>query len=183
MIVSIEREPEVVSGLWRASGQVVALRDLTWPRRCVRCNSPQVQARALTVHLRWSPPWVWLLLPLGLLPYVIARVMARQTGRARLFLCRTHERQRVVSAIGTPILLVASTIGGMALASITNVSMFLLIPVAGVIALFVFPRGVVFPTIITSDHMFLRGAGTAFMISLPEYDGIRDSADLHPDLT
>jgi hypothetical protein len=100
-----------------------------------------------------------------------------------LYLCDRHEQQHILRAIAVPVLLVGAVIGGTALASMLDHMGFLWISIAAVVAMFFFPRGVVFPTLMTRDRVVLRGASPKFVASLPVWDEREPiETDLHPDL-
>jgi hypothetical protein len=136
------------------------------------------------VHLRWSPTWTYALIPLGLLPYLVARRFTQQRAQVSVFLCAAHDGRRVLREVSVPLLLVGVAIAGSALAAITNHQGFFWISFVAILAMFVFPRKVVFATRMTASHVVLRGASPAFVASLPVWNDRLsiETTDLHPDL-
>jgi hypothetical protein len=53
-----------VGSLWKNGTTLVALRDVTFPNRCVKCNAPMDSERMYSQTLNWHHP-LWYLLLLG----------------------------------------------------------------------------------------------------------------------
>lgn len=86
-----------------ADGDCVALApEASLPARCIRCNAPAT-ARIKRV-LSWISPWTYLLILLGLIPFLLAWLLAAQKMKLELPLCavhaRRHKRGIAIQAIG-----------------------------------------------------------------------------------
>ncbi|MBK8258194.1 MAG: hypothetical protein IPK82_36695 [Polyangiaceae bacterium] len=79
---------------WREGDCVVMNKEGTrLPKRCIVCNSDI--AGDLAVHqLSWHPPWLYVFLFCGLLPYAIFAVAARKGARVEFGLCSSHQARR-----------------------------------------------------------------------------------------
>ncbi len=58
------------------------------PGLCVRCGAPATVERAKTMS--WNPPWVYILLLVGLLPFAIVAVILTKRRRVTLPFCSSH---------------------------------------------------------------------------------------------
>jgi hypothetical protein len=59
------------------------------PAVCMRCGSPATVR--VDKNFAWHPPWVWLLLPFGLIPALVLDYLLTKRVRASAPLCRRHK--------------------------------------------------------------------------------------------
>jgi type II secretory pathway pseudopilin PulG len=149
---------------WR-QGKVLGLRrDSELPHRCLKCNEPAqepVAVRSMTWH---HPGWL-LLIPIGILVYVIVAMIVRTRAKVPVPLCAKHKRRRLISlSIG----LVGSIVGVIALfggGAVTAMGLLLLLTGIGFA---VSGTRDIYPGRITSGEAYLRGCGPAFLNTIPE---------------
>lgn len=164
---------------WRDGKHLVLRRGGDLPPRCLHCNAPglpSARARAFS----WHSPWLYLLAPVNLLLYAVIALLARKTVKLHPALCAAHRRAQrrywllcaglMASGLG---LLYAATPGegrsGPLATDALLLSPFLLL-LAIVIA--AWKLGELTTTRIDADCVRLRGAGKAFLDSLPPWDGM-----------
>ena len=158
-------------GVWRLGSRVVTAVNHDLPDRCFKCNAPT--QKKLKRKLYWHhPAWYFMILA-GLLIYVIVAICVRKTSVTHVGLCPHHAKRRWI--------LIATTWGGV-LASvflffasanfenpgpcvITGVVLLLASIVTGILA-----RPIA-PVKIDQEHVHLKGAGSEFLTSLPEFRG------------
>ncbi len=63
------------------------------PTRCTRCNAPT--DRRLKCQLSWHSPFWFLLILAGLLIYIIAALLVRETATIHVGCCDLHRRKRL----------------------------------------------------------------------------------------
>jgi drug/metabolite transporter (DMT)-like permease len=84
------------SGVWRDGPLLVMTKDAQLPDRCLKCNLPAGGWR-LKRKLSWhEPAWYFLVLLglIGIIIYVIAASVVRQTATVMVPLCEEHRRRR-----------------------------------------------------------------------------------------
>ena len=148
-----------IGQMWRKDRLLILHPETEFPDRCVRCNAPANGFR-LKCHLHWAPT--------GRLVRVPARVTI-QIG-----LCELHRvrRQRlvvgyalVVGIVGA--LIITGVLLGLGLAQgglfLVLLCLFALSPITSVLS----------ATKITDEVIWLRGAGEAFLATLPDWTGDR----------
>ena len=59
------------------------------PAVCMKCGAPAVLEKLK--QFSWNPPWVILLILIGLLPYVIVALVLTKRMRVRVPLCNEHK--------------------------------------------------------------------------------------------
>jgi hypothetical protein len=59
------------------------------PDICLKCGQPTSNRVKKTFN--WNPPWIWVTILAGLLPYVIVAAVTRKTITARLPMCDQHK--------------------------------------------------------------------------------------------
>jgi hypothetical protein len=149
---------------WR-EGKVLGLRrGSELPHRCLKCNEPAqvpVAARSMTWH---HPGW-YLLVPVGILIYIIVALIVRRRASVPVPLCAKHKRRRLISL---SIALVGSIVGIVAVfggGAVTALGLLLLLTGIG---FGVVGTRDIYPGRITSGEAYLRGCGPAFLNTIPE---------------
>lgn len=85
------------------------------PRVCVCCGEPATTT--VTRKFAWHPFWVWLLLPVGLLPLIIVAIMTTKRMTVQIPFCESHEdhwswRERVHRRFfGVLVLMLVGSVG------------------------------------------------------------------------
>jgi hypothetical protein len=153
------------AGYWRDGKRVVMDRSAVLPDRCFKCNEPANGYRR-TVKLSYVP--IGRELMFGVWAYVSAKRAQIEVG-----LCERHQRSRAVTvALGSLLLILAAMIVFKQVKA-TDVTLPLLATaglIGGVIGLIYAAVGgrLVRATKITDAHIWLKGAGEAFLASLPD---------------
>ena len=164
--------PEFGDGVWRYRNQLVVRPDASLPDRCVRCNAPANGYR-LKRKLWWHPPAYYALILLYLLIYVVVAILVRRKAVLMVGLCERHRNQRSRFIITGWLLL----LGGFAVLIVGGSFQPLLILVGllamlgGLVVAMLMPTRIVYPTRITRDLAWVKGAGSAFLADLPEWNG------------
>lgn len=155
---------------WQAGKVLVMRQDGGLPHRCVKCNEPAVEPMK-KFKLYWHHPGWYVLIFVNLLIYAIVAMCVRKRAEVRIGLCTRHlQRYRVGRWVGwggsLGMLLVAFVGAGSGSNGLllTGVLGFLI----SLIAAMVFAR-VLHPASIKQDFVRMKGAGRAFLDSLPEF--------------
>lgn len=80
-------------GVWRSGNILVMHKNALLPDRCIKCNSP-THGSHLKRKLSWHNPALALLAFMGLLPYLIAVLIASKSAKVDIGLCQTHIKRR-----------------------------------------------------------------------------------------
>lgn len=149
---------------WR-QGKVLGLRrGKELPHRCLKCNEPAqepVGHRSMTWH---HPAWI-LLLPIGILVYVIVAMIVRTRAEVPVPLCDKHKMRRSLSlwiAWSASIIGILMMFGGG-----TFILVGLLLLLVG-IGFGLFGARDIYPARLTDAEAYLRGCGAAFLNTIPE---------------
>jgi len=158
-------------GPWRDGDIVIAKHRVVWPRRCIECNASVPSAeRQITKRLSWVPRWTLVTVLFGLVPYFLAAYLTRQHGTVVFSLCDRHAARRQVRRVVQVLILTGAIVGGLAAwAMLEQVGGLILAGVA-LIGLLVLPHDIVRASFVRGPRVEVRGAGPAFLASLPQYD-------------
>ena len=159
-------------GLWQEGSVLVLARGARLPDRCVKCGSPsRVRLRR---SVSWHNPLLYLLIPLGLLVYVIVAVVMSKRAAVEIPLCDTHKKRRtLLIAIGLTLLFVGLL--GFAGALVAKAS-----GVVALLGLFLFFAGMVValvgqnlvtPKRIDDHFVWLKGVHQSLLAGLPPWPG------------
>jgi hypothetical protein len=157
-------------GCMRDGRILVVARDTDLPGRCVKCNEPALPSPKQRT-LYWHTPWLFVLVPVAVLLYLIIAVAIRKKAPLSVGLCARHDRTR---QLGTWIGWLGSLTGiGLmvwAAAVIDPLPTIFgaLVLLVGIVAGTVLSRPLV-PVKIDERWVRLKGAGSAFLDSLPPY--------------
>ena len=157
---------------WRESDTLVLRHQATLPARCVKCNAAAhepTKKRKIYWH-HWA---IYLLILINIILYAIVAMIARKRAIVSPGLCARHKaRRRNAIALGWLgsiagfAILVAGLGEGEPLLGTFGVLLALVAAMAGVIV-----GRVVFAKRIDDDYVRLKGCGTAFLNTLPEFPG------------
>lgn len=150
---------------------VVATARVVWPRRCARCNvavAPDAPRQVRAVS--WVPSWTWLAAVLGLFPFIVVFAVYRRHATIAYFLCPSHARRDVLWGIGRQLLLLGLVVGGIVATGFSENPAWLLAVLAGIVLWLFVPANRLRATFIRGERVHVRGAGTAFVASLPDLD-------------
>lgn len=166
-----EGVPVAVAGnVWRHNKDVVTLDGTELPCRCMKCNEPTNSA-PLKRKVSWHPPAYYLIILIALLIYVIVALIVRKQATVSVHLCDLHRKRRMVligGCWGAVLLGLALVLAAISSSSgeVGLVGVLLLIGGGIVGAIF---GNLVKPTKIDGTTLRFRGAGAAFLDSLPEW--------------
>lgn len=166
---SLSKSRDPALGPWR-TGDLVATGDgARWPEACVRCGTTTDLTTGWR-RLRWWPPGIVLLLPLGILPYVLARVAFQRVYRVRVSICPVHRMQHVAAAIGVPLVSFGAAVAAGQLAEVLREPLVFLLALPAVAVPLLFPRGSVWGASFDDDEQVMSVSGThpAFRALLAE---------------
>jgi hypothetical protein len=91
--VSSDETNAQASGVWRSGNTLVMHKHALLPDRCIKCNSP-AHGSHLKRKLSWHNPALALFAFMGLLPYLIAVLIASKSAKVDIGLCQTHTKRR-----------------------------------------------------------------------------------------
>jgi len=162
-------------GIWAHGKTLIFAKGVIFPERCVKCNC-SATGKPLKLRFYWHhPAWYALFLLIvfscfGLLVALILIAIIRKKAVVRVRLCPRHHGHRVAGITAALVGVIACIIG-VPLAAASNISLFapagLLALTGGLVCLIVFGR-VLRPTRIDNDFVWAKGAGDAFLSTLPE---------------
>jgi hypothetical protein len=165
-------QPFSEGGCWRDGDVVVVTREGDLPPRCVKCNAPAgTPIKARTLY--WHHPALYVIALFALLIYLIVAVIVRKKAVLSPGLCPVHQRRRTLglllgwlSPIAGVVLLIMG--GSSDYCSVMVVGGLLIM--GGLIAGVVLAR-ILYPERIDDAFVRLKGAGPAFLDSLPPFHG------------
>src|SRR5437879_875493 len=161
------------------------------PNVCMRCGAPAtVQTRRAFVS---HPFWVYVLLPLGYLPYVIVAAVLTQRVRCYTYFCPRHKNHWLIRAVfiwGGLVVLLALMVGSFALVfamerqlgqSTTN-QLVGLVCVGSFMLLFAWLMSIplsqltaIHPDNVTDRRLILKGVSPLFVQAVQDYrERLRD---------
>lgn len=156
---------------WRDGKTLMLSYGTALPQRCVKCNAAaDTPIKKRTIY--WHHPAWYLLIFVAILLYAIVAIIVRKKAQIQPGLCRQHTRRRTM---GLSILW-----GGVVLGICFFFAGFsgyeILIPLGALVLLISIIWGgilsrILRPIHIDYDVIHLRGAGKAFLDSLPEVPG------------
>jgi hypothetical protein len=167
------------SGIWRDGNQLVMTHDAELPYVCIKTNRPADVWLPRTVS--WYPKWTLVLLPLGLLVWLIVAGLLRRQAMIRVGLCESRRVGRVwtiVLAWGGVVLGLGLLILGAVLEKRQPEAAWL-IPVGIVLFFASAIVGATLPTIVSAaylneDHIWLKGVHPDYLARFPEFPGVKD---------
>ena len=167
------------SGIWRDANQMVMTRDAELPYVCIKTNRPADVWLPRTVS--WYPKWTLVLVPLGLLVFVIVAGLLRRQTTIRVGLCESRRVGRVwalVLAWGGIVLGLGLLLLGAVLEERQPEAAYLM-PLGVVLFFGSAIVGDTLPTIvsaayITEDHIWLKGVHPDYLARFPEFPGMKD---------
>jgi len=159
-----------LGNVWRHKKDVVTLDGTELPCRCLKCNGPTSSA-PLKRKVSWHPPAFYLIILFALLIYIIVALIVRKQATVSVHLCDLHRKRRSVligSCWGAALVGVALIFSALTSSSGAAglVGVLLLIGAGIVGAIF---GNLVKPSKIDGTTLRFRGAGAAFLDSLPEW--------------
>jgi hypothetical protein len=157
---------------WRDGKTLVFLRDAEFPDRCVKCNAPAVEPKK-RYKLYWHHPGWYLLILLNIIIYAIVGAIVGKRATAEVGLCGRHKRRVLIGRIlgwgGFTAIVAAVWVGlGYGIEGLWAAGLLAFLPWA--IATVVVLR-LIYATRIDKEKVKVKGCGSEFLDSLPEYPG------------
>ena len=156
--------------IWRSEKFLVLRKDTALPPRCVKCNAPQ-HGNKIKRRLFWHPPWIYILIPAGLLVYAIVATVIGKRAIVDVGLCVEHRRLRMRDLFVTwfLILLCLSAFGYAIVASngwwaLVGLGLLFAAAIYGAIR-----TTIVGPKRIDDNFAWLKGVGPEFLALFPEF--------------
>lgn len=159
--------------VYRDGKKVVVTDDGTpLPPRCVKCGQP-IATEPKVKRYSWHSLWLYLLLFLGLIPYLVVALAVRKHWKLAVPLCEAHRMQHrwrrwigvslLIATVPTLVVLVglASSDEGVELSVLIGVGMM----IAGLV--FLSRSHALLPNRIEDTHASFKGAGEDFLRYLP----------------
>jgi predicted Zn finger-like uncharacterized protein len=153
---------------WSQGDVLVVRKGARLPHACVKCGLAG-DGKPVRKTYYWHEPWIYITILAGVLVYAILAIVIRQSGQIEFALCSQHRARRrngvIISLLGV--------FGGIALfvaAGMSNeaylVPFGILVLLGGAITGLIMAR-VLTPKRIDTHFLWLRGAGPAFLQTLP----------------
>jgi hypothetical protein len=155
---------------WRDGKKVVTYDQSSLPARCYKCNHA-VAEPPMKRKLDWHPAAYYLLIFLNLFIYVIVAIFVRKRASVDVYLCAQHARRRknfIIGGWSGAAVAIPLIIGAMA----ANNSWLMLVGIAVLsVAIIAGLAGasLIGATRIKGNTVWLRGAGSEFLASLPPW--------------
>jgi hypothetical protein len=165
------------NAVWRDGNVLVTLVDAEMPHRCIKCNEPAdepTKKRKVYWH-HWA---LYLLILINALIYAIVALVVRKKALVSAGLCTQHKKRHRNALIfgwtGTlaGIVLMSHGLGTGGSAGGTETLVGILLVLVSIIAGMIFAR-VVYAKKIDKTYVRLKGCGTDFLDSLPQFTGER----------
>jgi hypothetical protein len=158
--------------IWKSGKFLVLRKDAALPPRCVKCNAPQ-HGNRIKRKLFWHPPWIYVLIPAGLLVYAIVATIIGKRAIVDVPLCVEHRRLRWRDLLITWVIIL-SCLGAFAYAIVASSGWFALVGLLLLFAAAIY--GSIRTTIVTpkriDDHFaWLKGVGPEYLAPFPEFTG------------
>lgn len=159
------------AAIWRHGPLLVIGPDQVLPMRCVKCNEPDATPFRRT--LVWCPPWAYLLLIVGLIPFVLIALVVQKKLTGVFALCELHRRRRrraiaigwLGALAGVAIILAgAATRDGAGLGVLLGIATIFLTAIYGL-----FASRTVWPRRIRQGRAWVNGVCPQYLDDLPEY--------------
>jgi len=184
-----------VDGVWRDGKVLVVRRGASLPPRCVRCGAASTIAPQ--VRLSWNPPWIYLAIPLCVIPlwnfislafvtvpaFLVALLVLNRRAKLKLPLCGRHRQQQWLGRVAGSGLAIAGLVvlGRMVMTygmfGVLGVFTLQAEPLIGLLLLLVGltlqsqANWVLSPQRIDKEFIRLKRCGSEFLASLPPFHG------------
>jgi len=169
------------SGIWRDGNQLVMTRDAELPYVCIKTNQPADVWLPRSVS--WYPRWTLVLLPLGLLVFVIVAGLLRKQAGIRVGLCESRRVGRlwtiglawggIVLGLGMLMVGIISERQQPASLAASLIPLGCLLFFASAILGDSLPR-IVSAAYINEDFIWLKGVHPDYLARFPEFPGVKD---------
>jgi hypothetical protein len=160
--------------VWRSGKFLVMNKDAELPHLCVKCNAPG-HGRKLKRRLFWHNPWIYLLIPAGLLIYAVIATVIGKRAQIEVSLCQKHWRIRLRDLFITWLLIVGC-LGAFAYAIVESNFWHMF---GGLGLLFMgaiyghIRTTMVTPKRIDNKLVWLKGVSADYLAQFPEFTGGR----------
>ena len=156
--------------VWRSGKFLVMNKDAELPPQCVKCNAPG-HGKKLKRRLFWHTPWIYVLIPAGLLLYAIVATIIGKRAQIQISLCQEHRRIRTRDLLVTWLLILAC-LGSFSYAIVASSGWYAL---GGFALLFIAAiyghvrTAMVTPKRIDDKFVWLKGVSPEYLAPLPEF--------------
>jgi len=168
------REGIVPGGImaWRSGNLLVIRKEAELPDRCVKCNVP-ANGRRLRRKLHWHSPYLYLLIPVGLLVYALVATIVGKRARIQVGICETHhalrKRDILLSWLFFVLAIVLWVAAGYFSSGWTAAAGFVMLFISIIYA--IVRTQLVSPKRIDDHFVWLKGVAPAYIADLPEFPG------------
>lgn len=167
------------SGIWRDGNQLVMTRDAELPYVCIKTNRPADVWLPRTVS--WYPRWTLVLLPLGLLVFVLVAGLLRKQAPIRVGLCESRRVGRLWTiglawggiVLGLGLLMLGILWEKQQPEAASLIPLGCLLFFASAILGATLPR-IVSAVYINEDFIWLKGVHPDYLARFPEFPGVKD---------
>ena len=158
------------SQIWRAEKFLVLRKDSALPPRCVKCNAPQ-HGNRIKRRLFWHPPWIYILIPAGLLVYAIVATVIGKRAIVDVPICLEHRRIRWRDLLVTW-LLILLCLAAFGYAIVASNGWWALVGLSLLFAGAIYGglrTTIVAPKRMDDNFVWLKGVGPEFLAPFPEF--------------
>lgn len=163
---AVTAQPAAVTAL-QHKGKLIVPNGAKLPSACVKCGASGI---ARPFRFAWLSPGYYLLIFLGIFPYVLIRLLLRKRVRILVPLCETHgshaHRLKIITIITLVSAIPVGFIVGAAAGEDSGFLLFGLLVVAGTVLLWVYPP--LRPIFIDKTHATFDGACDEFLRLVPD---------------
>lgn len=158
------------TGVFGHRKYVIYQDQTAWPDRCYRCNSEHVSHKKTKItHIN---PWLYLSLLISPLALAIVMVIFRKRFTLQLPVCDFHLKRRKRFVMGQWILLIViMALFAVAVPAKNGVLLVLALITSLVLMVTALFGRMVFIARYRDGNLWVKGAGKAFIASLPSYTG------------
>lgn len=153
--------------VWHEGKTVVSRKNMVFPPRCVKCNSPVIEP-PMKRTFYWHHPALLLLVLVNLLVFAIVALIVRQKGILHIYVCPKHRKHRLIGilagwvlGLGGIAVVIAGVAAGSGALAVLGVIVFLAGMIGALLARLVYPKR------IDASFVWLSGCGSEFVQSLP----------------
>ena len=156
--------------VWRSGPLLVLRKETELPPRCLRCGGPPHGSR-IKRSLAWHAPWIYALLPAGIIIYAVVAAVVGKRAIVNLPLCLEHRRLRQRDLLITWVLIFCC-LGAFGYAMVASSLWFALVGLSVLLAAAIYGSlrtSIVTPKRIDDEFVWLKGVAPEYLAPLPEF--------------